>query len=378
MIKAKVYDTYYPYLKSGIPLEEQDSNLYAPNGNGYGINEENKGEGIEYCLDNTEEQIIDYDNYYHSSFDLFWNNILNRFEQYKNINTTINFNLAEKKNIFQNILLAIYREQKLNKISNPYYCYVDMLSQDFKKKCTADNSNIPSDLNLNISLDLLEFLINQNLYIQPVYVLTSDTSVQSNVSYYTKGSDGISYKLEEDLEVFQSGVEYFILDNCHIENVLDSNYEIIKNSYKDVKFYMGIDEFEDLNGQVVQKFHYYEFKLKTRKIQHRIKQLRIDAPIGTTFYLNRTLHPITVYQYQNPFIKDEVKGYYTIEPEDYISIKYITFPKNAIIKYATKINPNWTSNMSWNELAISTTPTDWCLTVSYTYDDDYDIEYVDE
>lgn len=365
MIRAKVYDTYYPYR---VKTDEV---------NGY-INE--NGEGIEYCLDNTEEETIDYNNYYHSSFDLFWDNLLNRFEQYKNVKPDIDYDLATKKTIFQNILLNIYEQQKLNKFSDPYYCYVDMLSDNFKNICTTENSSV-SSLNLNIDINLLEFLINQNLYIKPKYIPCDHDTVKPGVNYYIQeGTNPIIYTLveDEDFNTFTPGVDYFLLDSCYIDNVQNSDYEVIRNSYKDVKFYMGVDKFEDLNGQIVQKFHYYEFKLKSRKIQHRIKQLRIDAPIGTTFYLNRVLHPITVYQYQNSFMKDNTKGYYIIEPEDYINIKYITFPKDAIIKYETKLNPNWTSDMGIENLTISAGSSDWCLTVSYTYNDEYDIEYVDE
>ena len=35
MLRSVVYDTYYPYLKNGTPQEDEDINLFAPNGNGY-------------------------------------------------------------------------------------------------------------------------------------------------------------------------------------------------------------------------------------------------------------------------------------------------------------------------------------------------------
>ena len=97
-----------------------------------------------------------------------------------------------------------------------------------------------------------------------------------------------------------------------------------------------------------------------KRIQHKIISLRIDAPIGTSFYLNRSLHPLTIYKYANPFILDNLKGYYEIQPEDYVTLKYLTFPKDAIPK---------PENSDGN---------DFYLTVSYLYDDDYDVEYKEE
>lgn len=317
MLKTKVYETYYPY--------------------------KNGGKGIEYCFNNTEEEVIDYNNYYHSSFDLFWSNLEARFDLYK-LYINGSASMPCTKESFQNALIDIYAERYIEKETIPYYYYIDINTQEFREKI------IPGD---NV---ILKFLIDQNQY------LKEERSNNGSISY-----------------------------------TIDS-YTVNDDQYKNVYFYIGVDIFNDLNeentislnsdetltveqikSQSIKMFHYYEFNKKIKKIQHKIITLRIDAPIGTSFYLNHMLHPIEVYKYTNPFILDNLKGYYEIQPEDYVTLKYLTFPKDAIPKYQKVLNESYDPNDPNSERTRDANfANDFYLTVSYLYDDDYDIEYEEE
>lgn len=330
MLRTKIFETYYPNLNSSGEIN-------------------NNGTGKEYDLQeiSNEQLTIDYDDYYHSTFDTFWKNFLNRYYYYKEtkelngelINVSVEISELEPesatynedyKNIveaklkanIQKLLLALYKTQENDK-SNPYWCYVKMNdeqfynpSADFKDAWSIDGWS---------DLSWIEFIINQNQYFE--------------------GKNVEEFSAEDNL-----------------------------GDYKDVDFYMGVNEFDDLNGQKVQMFHYYEFKKNAsiKKVQHKISNIRIEAPLGTVFYLNRELHPIYVSKYANPWIIDTTKGIYTLELEDYLDLRYITFPKDAIPDYyqldpntgETIIDQNKMEELGW--------------TVSYQYDDDYDITYEDK
>ncbi len=300
MLRTKIFETYYPNT------------------------EENEGNGKEYDLYEIaqDQELIDYDDYYHSTFESFWSDLLNRYEAYKIIKSTEEelFDDTETysfKNDFQEKLLEKYRSQQENKGSNPYWCYVKMNDSSFYEEIAGATSGL--------KYDCIEFLINQNKYID----------ASNNIQTY--GSSN--------------------------------------SNYKNVDFYMGIDEFKDLNeSSTIQKFHYYEFKSnpKPMVVQHKISSIRIDAPLGTVFYLNHVLNPIYVSKYANPWIIDTTKGIYTLELEDCLDLRYITFPKDAIPDYyqvdsntgETIVDEDKMESLGW--------------TVSYSYDDDYDIMYEDE
>lgn len=237
---------------------------------------------------------------------------------------------------FQDALIDIYAKQYEQKDMNLYFYYVDMNTENFYNKVLEKEE---SDY---LDLETLKFLINQNQYLKQISGTT-------------------------DYEI--------------------AVYDQTEDIYKDVCFYMGVDAFDDVNAinnssniedKSVKLFHYYEFKKKKKKIQHKIISLRIDAPIGTSFYLNRILHPLTVYKYSNPFILDNLKGYYEILPEDYITLKYLTFPKDAIPQYPKVLNENYDPTVAGSSSTRNSNNDDFYLTVSYLYDDDYDVEYQEE
>lgn len=299
MLRSVVYDTYCPYAHGG--------------------------DGLEYQLDLSEEDVIDYNDYYHSSFDTFWAGMVERFNAYR---TTFPSKVSGEltnyitKEGFQAILLNIFNKQKEDRAKDPYFCYVQMDNEAFYEKVNKS------------TIELIQFLINQNQY-----------TIYNN--------DEKRFEIES----FESG----------------------DTSYKDVKFYMGVDSFIDLNGNTVNKFHYYEFKFNKKKIQHKIIRLVINAPIGTTFYLNRQLHPITVHNYQSTNIINGLKGEYVLEPENYVTLQYVTFPKDAIPKYKTCYNEKWKYGDPEDEIFRNINEEkDLNWTVSYIYDDEYDVEYVEE
>ena len=310
MLRTKIFETYYP--------------------NAAGIADEYKGNGKEYDLYEIaqDQELIDYDDYYHSTFDSFWSDLLNRYEAYKIIKPTANwFNDTETysfKNNFQKKLLKKYRSQQENKGSNPYWCYVKMNDSSFYKEIAGATSGL--------KYDCIEFLINQNKYID------ASNKIQT--------------------------------------------YGNSNPNYKNVDFYMGIDEFKDLNeSSTIQKFHYYEFKSnpKPMVVQHKVSSIRIDAPLGTVFYLNHVLNPVYVSKYANPWIIDTTKGVYTLDLEDYLDLRYITFPKDAIPDYY-QIDPDTgeaITDSSGKVIVDQDKMKELGWTVSYQYDDDYDIIYED-
>lgn len=303
MLRTKIFETFYP--------------------NAARIEEINKGNGKEYDLYEIaqDQELIDYDDYYHSTFESFWNDLLKRYEAYKIVKPiTDYFDDTETysfKDDFQEKLLEKYYSQQENKGANPYWCYVKMNDSSFYEEIAGTTSGS--------KYNCIKFLIDQNEYI--------DTS--------------------NNIQTYESS---------------DSNY-------KNVDFYMGVDEFQDLNeASTIQKFHYYEFKSnpKPMVVQHKISSIRIDAPLGTVFYLNHVLNPIYVSKYTNPWIIDTTKGVYTLELEDYLDLRYITFPKDAIPSY-------YQIDSNTGEIIVDQDKMEelgW--TVSYQYDDDYDIMYEDE
>lgn len=334
MLRTKVYESYYPYIDG------------------------HNGVGKEYCFDETEEEVIDYNNYYHSSFDLFWEGLKSRYFELEPNYTSFPFDKDDMKSK----LVELYRVQLNEKAQNPYYFYINLNSDKFYNKFDEGLKN------------KLKFLIDQNEYIKETWTVNEDSSFDEDKMYYLQKKVGEEGKEQKNLYEYQP---FDSLDPDETYYVRSTSIKSINENdpqYKAVGFYMGVDEFADIsstgNGEIIQKFHYYEFKMIKKKIQHKIISLRIDAPIGTSFYLNRSLHPLTIYKYANPFILDNLKGYYEIQPEDYVTLKYLTFPKDAIPKYKKVLDgSHGTRNSNDN---------DFYLTVSYLYDDDYDVEYKEE
>lgn len=326
MLRTKVYESYYPY--------------------------NHEGKGVEYCFDETEEEVVDYNNYYHSSFDLFWEGLKNRYFELEPNYTSFPFDKDDMKSK----LIELYREQLNKKAQDPYYFYINLNSDKFYNKFGGSLK------------DKLKFLIDQNEYIKETWTVDLERPFKTSKMYYFQkkvGEEGEDQKELYEYQPFESldPEETYYTRSTSIEHINENDPQ-----YKAVGFYMGVDEFTDIsninNGEIIQKFHYYEFKMIKKKIQHKIISLRIDAPIGTSFYLNRSLHPLTIYKYANPFIVNNLKGYYEILPEDYVTLKYLTFPKDAIPKPKVL---NESDDLS-----------DFYLTVSYLYDDDYDVEYQEE
>lgn len=331
MIKAKVYDTYYPYRAKSDSV------------NGYSTEE---GEGIEYNFDLTDEQVIDYGHdYYRVSFDTFWNTLDKRFNLYKthiDKNAVLWFSKAE----FQNVLLSVYKEQEMNKSTNIYYSYVQMNNSTFyNKMLLADNLTTEEE---SSRLNILAFLINQNQYIK------------------------------EEIKTIINGDEEEIKTVYSIGTLTgtSSDPEQYQNSYKNANFYMGVSSFQNpTTNDEINTFYYYEFHFLQKRIQHKITKLQINAPIGTTFFLNRELYPISISRYQTFPQKDNLFGIYTLEPDDYMTLSCITFPKDTIPKYTKTINWNWKPGDPESDREISVDYTTLGISVSFLYDDDYDVPY---
>ena len=326
MLRSVVYDTYYPYLKNGTPQEDEDINLFAPNGNGYKGN--NNGQGIEYNFIASDEDVIDYTNYYRVSFDSFWDTLNTRYNLYKTyINNGIELFLTKEN--FQQKLLEIYQERldSGEKNINPYYCYIKINDDSFYEKFIS-----LTDVNKK---NLFKFLVDQNKYIK-------ETSGAGSTINYT-------------VQTLTGG---------------DEDPEVYKNSYKNADFYIGVNSFNDpITGIKTNLFYYYEFQIIKQKIQHKITKLQVNAPIGTTFFLNRELNPIVVTRYKNYNTLDKFQGEYILEPEDFVTLKYITFPRDTIPKLKQLNEHNVLENVDLKQL---------CLTVSYIYDDEYDVAYIEE
>lgn len=382
-------------------------------------------EGKEYDLEEGEdEEVIDYENnYYQTSFEEYWTTILDRYKIYLSIKG--NNYMEEQQTTFERIKVTIQ-----NRLNNPTL-YWQNSSWDFDLSAT-DSTFIESKLKLIEGLTIEEYedyckltadeinainsyiddvikenkeyndLINstnsefeamgypllkesfketiieiagESLYVsldalsenskcvECLYPVTEETRKFFPAAPY---DNFIRFLLNPNYMIFtpettesgSGGTSGLIVDNRlyikESETLVNAFIQVTKSIYTESTSDRSI-MFQD--EEIEYLLNYVEYNKKLQKIKHRIESIYISAPIGTIFYINRVLNPICITQRAN---SNSYHGIYELNVDDLLRIKYITFPANAIPGSGEYLDPGNTTERS--------------IQVSFSYDDEYDIE----